>query len=139
MRSEETLGSSLKGALGLVPPSKELSILLKGLPSQLINLYHSLPETAPSADTDPEGAFALHSLLTALDPDVGARWHWKDTRKVLRSLEIIRETGRLNSTAIASQAREVLLPRYRTLCFWLYAHPDILNPRLDSRVDQMIK
>lgn len=29
--------------------------------------------------------------------------------------------------------------RFRTLCFWLYAEPDVLNPRLDARVDDMIK
>lgn len=28
---------------------------------------------------------------------------------------------------------------YRTLCFWLYAEPSVLNPRLDDRVDDMIK
>lgn len=29
--------------------------------------------------------------------------------------------------------------RYRTLCFWLFAKPEILKPRLDARVDQMVQ
>lgn len=29
--------------------------------------------------------------------------------------------------------------RYRSLLFWLYAKPDILFPRLDARVDNMIQ
>lgn len=29
--------------------------------------------------------------------------------------------------------------RFRTLCFWLYAEPSRLGPRLDSRVDEMIR
>lgn len=33
----------------------------------------------------------------------------------------------------------VCLPRYRTLFLWLYAKPDVLNPRLDTRVDEMMQ
>lgn len=29
--------------------------------------------------------------------------------------------------------------RYRTLIFWLYAEPNILNERLDERVDVMLE
>ena len=29
--------------------------------------------------------------------------------------------------------------RYRSLLFWLYSNPDVLFPRLDSRVDVMIE
>lgn len=29
--------------------------------------------------------------------------------------------------------------RYRTLIFWLYAEPKILNERLDERVDVMLE
>ena len=29
--------------------------------------------------------------------------------------------------------------RFRTLCFWLYAEPSVLDGRLNERVDAMIK
>jgi len=74
-----------------------------------------------------------------LDPIVASRWHWRDTRKVLRSLRIITETGRLPSEIIAEQSKTELTARYRTLFFWLYAELDALNPRLDQRVDQMLQ
>ncbi|EKM55781.1 uncharacterized protein PHACADRAFT_161824 [Phanerochaete carnosa HHB-10118-sp] len=107
------------------------------LPSELLSLYHNLPAVA--TDVDAESALALHRLLTALDPAVAQRWHWKDTRKVLRSLELTKQTGHLPSDIIAKQSQVVLPPRYRTLCFWLYARPEVLNPRLDARVDQMLE
>lgn len=28
--------------------------------------------------------------------------------------------------------------RYNALIFWLYSSPELLNPRLDKRVDEMI-
>ena len=31
------------------------------------------------------------------------------------------------------------VPRYRSLLFWLYSNPDVLFPRLDSRVGVMIE
>lgn len=30
------------------------------------------------------------------------------------------------------------MDRYRTLIFWLYADKNVLDPRLDSRVDNMV-
>lgn len=29
--------------------------------------------------------------------------------------------------------------RYDTLIFWLFSDPEVLNPRLDARVDQMLE
>jgi hypothetical protein len=57
-------------------------------------------------------SLALHSLLLHLDPEMGARWHWKDSRKVLRSLEIIKESGKLASAGIREQSGQASLPRY---------------------------
>ncbi|KJA27333.1 hypothetical protein HYPSUDRAFT_131237 [Hypholoma sublateritium FD-334 SS-4] len=111
------------------------------LSPDLLNLLQNLPREAPSAKIDPDKAFQMHQLLSALDPIISQRWHWKDTRKVLRSLEIAKETGRLPSTIVAEQSSVVAegsKPRYSTLTFWLYAEPTILNERLDARVDDMI-
>ncbi|TRM59476.1 IPP transferase-domain-containing protein [Schizophyllum amplum] len=81
----------------------------------------------------------LHTLLTALDPPVAARWHWKDTRKVIRCLNIIKDTGRRPSEIFDEQSKDVPKPRYDSLCFWLYSDPEILKHRLDSRVDAMLE
>lgn len=76
------------------------------------DLFAKLPDPPPSASTDPDAALAMHKLLQALDPVVASRWHWKDTRKVLRSLRIIAETGRLPSEIIAEQSETDLTARY---------------------------
>ena len=105
-----------------------------------------------------EDSYSLHDLLHRIDPDMAQRWHWKDSRKVLRSLEIIKESGRLASQVMRDQDSAKSLPRhvyrfqlltgyiiyieplrYRTLIFWVYANPTLLEPRLDERVNQMIK
>ncbi|PBK77748.1 tRNA isopentenyltransferase [Armillaria solidipes] len=118
--------------------SEELSRSLESLPPELQDLFNSFPEQPPIASVDPEQSLSLHRLLSALDERVGARWHWKDTRKVHRSLCIIRETGRKASEMISNQSENTVVARYRALCLWLYAKPAMLHPRLNSRVDAMI-
>ncbi|KDQ33701.1 hypothetical protein PLEOSDRAFT_1032942 [Pleurotus ostreatus PC15] len=122
----------------------------------LLDLFNSLPEHPPSASDDPKLALSLHKLLSCLDPKIAMRWHWRDTRKVLRNIEIVRETGRIPSLILGEQSKErvktryaiLLFPfnpiliidqRYRALCYWLYAEPEVLNPRLDARIDEMIE
>lgn len=81
-------------------PSPNLAEALQDLPEELKALFYSLPELPPSAKTDPEAAFALYTLLSKLDPVMAKRWHWKDTRKVLRNLNIIAEYGRPASEVV---------------------------------------
>ncbi|KAG7086740.1 hypothetical protein E1B28_002673 [Marasmius oreades] len=119
--------------------SDDMAKAITSLAPDLLDLFHSLPDSAPSADADPEAAYALYNLLKVLDVAVAERWHWKDSRKVLRSLRIIQDTGRRPSEMIEQQSQNRVKPRFNTLCFWVYAKPDILKPRLDSRVDMMVK
>ncbi|KAI0822648.1 tRNA isopentenyltransferase [Trametes gibbosa] len=121
------------------PQSESLTNALAALPPELLELFNNLPEQAPTADGDPSSAHKLHDLLLALDPLVAQRWHWRDARKVLTNLRILHDTGRLASEVIREQSKMTPRPRYRTLCFWLYAKPDVLKTRLDERVDQMIE
>jgi tRNA dimethylallyltransferase len=95
------------------PPlmSDELEKSITSLPPHLLDGFNVLPERPPSATTDPEGAFLLHAILSAIDPTVAARWHWRDTRKVLRSLCIIKETGRKTSEILSEQSRNTVKPR----------------------------
>lgn len=122
-----------------VSVSEQLAQAITTTPPALLQVYKHLPDDPPSAGTDPEAAYSLHSLLSSLDPAVASRWHWKDTRKVLRSLQIIKQSGRLSSDIIQEQSETTLEPRYRTLFLWMYAKPEVLNPRLDLRVEEMMQ
>ncbi|KAH9842876.1 tRNA isopentenyltransferase, partial [Rhodofomes roseus] len=119
--------------------SEGLAKSLSSLPPELFNLFHALPTQSPSAADQPELASAMHQLLSLLDPQIAQRLHWRDTRKTLRQLTIVKEAGRLSSEILAEQSQAAPSARYRTLLFWLYAKPDILKPRLDSRIDQMVE
>ena len=86
------------------PWSEQLLLSIASLPPDLLLLFHHLPEEPPSAKVNPDEAFRLHSLLSILDPVVSQRWHWKDTRKVLRSLQIIKECRQRPSDIIVEQS-----------------------------------
>ncbi|KAF9532375.1 tRNA isopentenyltransferase [Crepidotus variabilis] len=120
--------------------SVELAESIFALPQELLTIFQHLPEEPPSAKVDPDAAFQLHKLLGFLDPVVSQRWHWKDTRKVLRNLQIIQDTKRRPSDIIHEQSSTTshVKPRYRTLSFWLFAESSALIPRLDVRVDDML-
>ncbi|TFK72598.1 tRNA isopentenyltransferase [Pluteus cervinus] len=121
--------------------STQLQANIASLPQDLLEVYNNLPERPPSASTEPEAASRLHALLHHLDAEVAQRWHWKDTRKVSRSLEIMKETGRLPSEIIVhqSQSQDAGAPRFESLCFWLYADLSVLEQRLNERVDSMVQ
>ncbi|EJD02072.1 tRNA isopentenyltransferase [Fomitiporia mediterranea MF3/22] len=124
--------------LSAAQPTPALQNALKTLPEELASLYNALPPAAPLAKTEPDTAFALHNLLSHLDPTMASRWHWRDTRKVLRNLEIIKENGRAASEVVTDTYSASTERRYRSLIFWLYAEPDVLNVRLEQRVDDML-
>ncbi|KAG6861887.1 hypothetical protein C0995_010593 [Termitomyces sp. Mi166 len=121
--------------------SQELVDTMDSLRPDLLALFNNLPEHPPSAMADPDAAYKLYSILSILDPVVANRWHWKDTRKVLRSLGVIKETNKRPSEIMLEQAKDTSAskPRFRTLCFWLYAEQSILEKRLNERVDKMIE
>jgi tRNA dimethylallyltransferase len=85
---------------------------IANLPPDLLELFNALPEQSPSAASHPQEAMLLHKLLTALDEPVAQRWHWKDTRKVMGSLRVIKDTGRTPSEVIAEQSKTALIPRF---------------------------
>lgn len=100
---------------GAVTPGALMSASLQHSISQLtphlLDLWTALPESPPNAATHPEDALSLHELLRALDHPVASRWHWKDTRKILRSLQIMKETSRTPSEIISEQSETALVPR----------------------------
>lgn len=137
LASDNSTSSSHESASSI---SKDLADSIASLPPHLLALFNDLPRYPPSARTDPDGAFNLYTLLAILDPPIAQRWHWRDTRKILRSLCIAKESGRRSSEIMDDQSKDTTnLPRFRTLCFWLYAEPSVLDVRLNKRVDAMIE
>ncbi|KAH8998435.1 tRNA isopentenyltransferase [Lactarius akahatsu] len=121
------------------PPSDMLLSALSQITPDMRELFDALPEIPPSAAEEPGAALSLYNLLHALDPDVASRWHWRDTRKVLRNLQIMRDTGKRVSDIFKAQSSMTPAPKYDTLCFWLYAEPEELRRRLDIRTDAMLQ
>ena len=84
-----------------------------------------------------EGAAALLAELTAIDPETAARLHLRDEKRILRALEVYRETGKTIS-AHNAETRD-LPPRYDAvwigLQFWDRADMKTL---IDRRVDAMV-
>jgi len=92
--------SSLESNIPFPPtPSPTLPNLLSSLPTPLTPSQHTLLYSLPSLPLTPppELALPLHQLLEAVDPKLAAKWHWKDTRKVMRSLERVWGKGERES------------------------------------------
>ena len=105
----------------------------------------------------------IYARLQEVDPVIAKRWHPNDRRHIQRSLEIWLQTGRKASDVyeeqyqqrisrqqtpsdvedvIKGRSGELLAGsglRYPTLIFWVETEDNILLPRLNSRVDIMVK
>jgi tRNA dimethylallyltransferase len=92
--------------------SEKLAEIISCMPSDLFQQFQCLPVRPPSASDDPEAALSLHRLLATLDPSLANRWHWRDTRKVLRSLYIIKETGKQASEILKEQSQIDMNPKW---------------------------
>ncbi|XP_070620961.1 tRNA dimethylallyltransferase isoform X2 [Erythrolamprus reginae] len=88
----------------------------------------------------------LHRRLRLVDPNMAARLHPHNKRKIIRSLQIFEQTGTPHSELLQRQQGEkgggpLGGPlKYPNPCiFWLHAEPAVLETRLDQRVDQMME
>jgi tRNA dimethylallyltransferase len=91
-----------------VEPDSRLKAALEDLDASELALFQNLPDRPPVASSQSEETFRLWKLLDKLDPEMAARWHWKDSRKVLRNLEIMVEKGQKASEVIKKQDTEPL-------------------------------
>ncbi|KAG8716462.1 hypothetical protein FRC11_008611 [Ceratobasidium sp. 423] len=117
------------------PSTTSVNTALADLPPPLQQLFDNLPPRGD--DVDATTAFDLHTILSHLDPPTAARWHWKDARKVLRSLNIVRESNKTVQDTYGAQLDPI--SRYPTIIFWLYMDSNDLNPMLDARIDKMVQ
>lgn len=84
-----------------------------------------------------EGIAPLLSELAQVDPESAERLHPADTKRILRALEVWRETGKTISAHNAET--RALPPRYDAVWIGLrFADREELRRRIDRRVDDMV-
>ena len=88
---------------------------------------------------------SLYERLREVDPAMADRLHPSDSRKIARSLQVYEQLGRPHSKILQEQQQRLGgsayggPQRYKHTCvFWLQCQREILNERLDSRVDEML-
>ncbi|XP_066125636.1 tRNA dimethylallyltransferase isoform X1 [Saccopteryx bilineata] len=97
------------------------------------------------AELEKEDGHVLYRRLRQVDPEMAAKLHPHDKRKVARSLQVFDETGISHSEFLHRQhAEEGGGPLGGPLKFpnpcilWLHADQKVLDERLDKRVDDML-
>ncbi|NWX06785.1 MOD5 dimethylallyltransferase, partial [Caloenas nicobarica] len=87
----------------------------------------------------------LHRRLSQVDPEMAAKLHPHDKRKVARSLQVFEETGIPHSEILHQQQEEEgggplggPLKYPHSCILWLHADQAALDQRLEKRVDDML-
>ncbi|XP_055949856.1 tRNA dimethylallyltransferase-like [Argiope bruennichi] len=88
----------------------------------------------------------LHKSLQEIDPDMANSVHPEDRRKVIRSLQVYQQHGRRHSELLQEQRSQYggsslggPLRFKNTVMLWLQCDKEVLNQRLDDRVDEMLE
>lgn len=83
----------------------------------------------------------IYEELQKYDPVIAQKFHPQDKRKLRRALEIWYSLNQKPSELYKEQKLDELEDSsliYNTIFFWLYSDTDVLQSRLNSRVDTMI-
>ncbi|KAM7349301.1 tRNA dimethylallyltransferase [Cochliomyia hominivorax] len=88
----------------------------------------------------------LHNHLRNIDPETANRIHPNNKRKIMRAIEYYQQTGQTLSSKLKEQRQQPGGNRLggplrypHTILLWLRCNQDILNQRLDKRVDAMLE
>uniref|UniRef100_A0A6M2DLA0 Putative trna delta2-isopentenylpyrophosphate transferase n=1 Tax=Xenopsylla cheopis TaxID=163159 RepID=A0A6M2DLA0_XENCH len=89
----------------------------------------------------------LHEILKKVDPKSALRLHPNNKRKIMRSLQIYLYTGKTHTEILQEQRNPESggcaiggpLRFQNVVLIWLNCEQNILNARLDSRVDSMME
>jgi tRNA dimethylallyltransferase len=87
-------------------------------------------------EEESHGLARLHAELLRIDPEAGARIHPNDRQRVLRAIEVFRQTGvTLSSSQRSHRFQEELYPAIK---IFLEREREELYARIERRVDAMI-
>jgi leukotriene-A4 hydrolase len=112
-----------------------------------LDLLHQILDLSHSSKDVQAESIEVWKLLQSLDEEMASRWHFKDTRKIIRSIKVLFETGRRHSELINEQNKVTSQDRAngsvesesaRVLIFSIECDRLVLLERLDSRVEKMI-
>lgn len=84
-----------------------------------------------------QGPEAVHARLREVDPDLADKLHPNDLRRVIRGIEVFRQTGQ-TTTYFQNRAKEAP-KRYDTIKVGLMRDRDELYERINHRVDLMMQ
>ena len=83
-----------------------------------------------------EGNEAVHKILLELDPVAAENLHPNNLKRVIRAIEIIKESGKSLAMSIKREKAE---SRYDVMYFVLSHDRSILYDRIEKRVDMMVE
>ncbi len=129
-------GIAAKGKVPLVVGGTGLYIksFFYGI-SEIPDLDGSLKK-ALSDEADINGLDSLFEELAGADPEYASKIHPNDRQRIIRGLEVFRGTGRPFSDFHRESMSEKLPD---SLVFGLYVDKDVLNGRIEARVDEMFQ
>ncbi len=103
----------------------------------------------PEMDNDPDlrkklrkqarekGNKYVHNKLAKIDPQLAKKLHPNDLRRVIRGIEIYKQTAKTKTYFIEKQSQNP--DRYKALKIGLYREREELYQRINKRVDNMIE
>ena len=121
----------LVGGTGLYIKAVIEGFLLPGMEKDF-QLRDTLKELASE-----KGRQAVHSKLATVDPELAKKLHPNDLRRVIRGIEIYKQTGKSKSYFIKKQKDRA--PRYQNIKIGLKRPRQQLYQRINQRVEQMIE
>ncbi|MEC9047824.1 MAG: tRNA (adenosine(37)-N6)-dimethylallyltransferase MiaA, partial [Planctomycetota bacterium] len=120
------------------------ALFVGGTPLYLMAFFKGMME-GPEADLElrsrleareHEAPGQLHAELSARDPEAAARIHRKDTRRLVRALEVLELTGK----TISSQQEQFEQAGWKRDCrvVWITRDRDELHARVKARTERML-
>ncbi|XP_054086776.1 tRNA dimethylallyltransferase [Zeugodacus cucurbitae] len=104
------------------------------------------PLFLPQSEMSAMSSELLHNHLRKIDPQSANRIHPNNKRKITRAIEVYQQTGETLTAKLQAQRQQPGGNRLggplrypHTILFWLRCKQDVLNVRLDKRVDAMLE
>jgi len=84
-----------------------------------------------------EGYETVYRMLQEIDPYAASRIHINDLKRVIRALEICRQTG--TAEKLFRGLNKQFYPAYKLLLIGLHYRRELLYQRIETRIDHMIQ